>query len=163
MGNITSMAMVGTGVFDWKQMLFNLGGAVIVTGLVYAVTGVFLGPVGIVISGLGLGGLSAEMTRRKVVNTMKDELVKLLPKIASEQSPHVYKLVKNGFENYQQQVIQKINEDIQSQRKEINELIKQKETYEINREIEIQRLQNLRNNVHNKVLIFQKSYDKMLG
>ncbi len=146
-----------------KQMLLNLGGVVVVAVIVNTATGVLLGPIGIVLSGLGLGGLSAEMTRRKVVKTMKDELVKLLPTIASEQSPHVYQIVKDCFENYQKEVVQKMNEDIQTQRKEINELIQQKEAHEINRETEIQRLQHLKNNVHNQMLILQDAYDKLLG
>ena len=162
-GNVASIAMAGTGIFDWKQMLLNLGGAVVVVSLVSAATGVLLGPFSILLAGLGLGGLSTEMARRKVVKTMKDELVKLLPKIASEQSPHVYQLIKDCFENYQKEVVQKMDEDIQTQRQEINELIQQREAHEINRETEIQRLQHLKHNVHNQMLILQDAYDKLLG
>lgn len=161
-GNIASVAMAGTGVFNWKQMLLNVGGATLITLLVSAATGVLLGPVGMILSGLGLGGLSAEMTRRKVVETMKDELVKLLPTIASEQSSNVCVIVKDYFENYKKEVVQKMNEDIQSQRKEINELVKQKESHETNRDEEIQRLQHLKNSVHNKMLSLQEAYDKLL-
>ncbi|GJD19162.1 hypothetical protein RIVM261_041180 [Rivularia sp. IAM M-261] len=154
-GNVDSVAMAGTGIFNWKQMLLNIGSV--------AVVGFILGPVGMVLAGLGLGGLSAEMTRRKVVKAMKDGLVKLLPKIASEQSSNVYQVVKDCFENYQKEVVQKMDEDIQTQRKEINELIQQREAHEINRETEIQRLQHLKHNVHNQMLILQDAYDKLLG
>ncbi|MBF2002610.1 MAG: hypothetical protein IGS38_18035 [Synechococcales cyanobacterium M58_A2018_015] len=63
MGDVGTIAMAGTGVFNWKQVLLNFSGAVLLTSMLYAVTGVFLGPVGMALAGLGLGSLSAEMAR----------------------------------------------------------------------------------------------------
>ncbi len=162
-GDVAGVALAGTGVFDWKQILLNLGGAALITGLVYAITGVFLGPIGMVLGGLGLGSISAEMGRRKVVKAMKDELVKLLPQIAQEQSFNVYQTVKECFDTYQTEVVKRMNDDIQSQKTEIDELLEQKESREINRDEEVKRLKLLDNDVLRQMHSLEDAYDKLLG
>ncbi|BAY66418.1 hypothetical protein NIES22_65570 [Calothrix brevissima NIES-22] len=162
-GDVAGVALAGTGVFNWKQILLNLGGAAMITGLVYAITGVFLGPIGMVLGGLGLGSISAEMGRRKVIKAMKDELVKLLPQISQEQSFNVYQIVKECFVNYHTEVVKRINDDIKSQKTEIDKLLKQKESHEINRDEEINRLKLLENNVLRQMHTLEDAYDKLLG
>lgn len=162
-GDVGAIAMAGTGVFDWKQILLNLGGAVLVTTMVYAVTGIFLGPIGMALAGLGLGGYSAEMARRKVVQTMREELVKLLPQIAQEQSFQVYQAVKECFDSYQQEVVKRMNDDIQSRKAELDELVRQKEDREINQQAEERRLNLLDNDVLTKLHDVEDAYDQLIG
>ena len=162
-GDVAGVALAGAGVFDWKQILLNFGGAALITGFVYAITGVFLGPIGMVLGGLGLGSISAEIGRRKVVKAMKDELVKLLPQVAQEQSFTVYQTVKECFDTYQKEVVRRMNDDIQSQKTEIDELLKQKESREINRDEEIKRLKLLDNDVLLQMHSIEDAYDKLLG
>ncbi len=162
-GDVGTIAMAGTGVFDWKQVLFNFGGAVLVTSMVYAITGVFLGPVGMALAGLGLGSFSAEMARRKVILAMREELVKLLPQIAQEQSFQVYQAVKECFDTYQQEVVKRMNDDIQARKTELDELIRQKEDHEINQQAEERRLNLLDNDVLTQLHDVEDAYDQLIG
>lgn len=162
-GDVAGVAMAGTGVFNWKQILLNLGGVILLNTAVYSFTGVLLGPLGIALSGLGLGGISAEMGRRKVVKAMKEELVKLLPQIASEQSDTVYKTFKECFDSYRKEIVKRMNDDIQSQKTEIDELLKQKESREIDRDQEINRLNLLDSEVLQQVHNLEDTYDNLLG
>ena len=161
-GDVGAVAMAGTGVFDWKQILLNFGGAVLVTTLVYTVTGIFLGPIGMALAGLGLGGFSAEMARRKVVQTMREELVKLLPQIAQEQSFQVYQAVKECFDTYQQEVVKRMNDDIQSRKAELDELVRQKEDHEINQQAEERRLNLLDNHILTQLHEVEDAYDQLI-
>jgi len=161
-GDVGAVAMAGTGVFDWKQILLNFGGAVLVTTLVYTVTGIFLGPIGMALAGLGLGGFSAEMARRKVVQTMREELVKLLPQIAQEQSFQVYQTVKECFDTYQQEVVKRMNDDIQSRKAELDELVRQKEDHEINQQTEERRLNLLDNHILTQLHEVEDAYDQLI-
>lgn len=162
-GDVGTIAMAGTGVFDWKQVLLNFGGAVLLTSMVYAVTGVFLGPIGMALAGLGLGSLSTEMTRRKVVLAMREELVKLLPQIAQEQSFQVYQAVKECFDTYQQEVVKRMNEDIHARKTELDELVRQKEDNEINQQAEERRLDLLDNTVLSQLHDVEDAYDQLIG
>jgi replication fork clamp-binding protein CrfC len=162
-GNVAGIAMAGTGLFNWKEILLNLGGAVLITGAISTVTGTLLGPVGIALTSLGLGGITTEMSRRNVLKVMKDELVKYIPQVTQEQSFSIYQIVKECFETYQQEVVRRINDDIQSQKTEIDELIKQKESHEINRDEEIKRLRLLDEDVLRQMHSLEDAYDKLLG
>jgi hypothetical protein len=162
-GNVAGIAMAGTGLFNWKEILLNLGGAVLVSGAISAITGTLLGPIGVALGGLGLGGITAEMNRRRVLNLMKDELVKKVPQVTQEQSFSIYQIVKECFETYEQGVVKRINDDIQSQKTEIDELIKQKESHEINRDEEIKRLRLLDSDVLQQKDNLEDAYDKLLG
>lgn len=162
-GDVGGIAMAGTGLFDWKQILMNLLGAITVTVMVDMLTGIFLGPIGMAIAGLGLGSLAAEQARRKVLQTMREELTKLLPQVAQEQSFVVYQAVKECFETYQQEVVRRMNDDITARRTELNELVKQKETREVDRETEIQRLNALDDGVLKQSHQVEDAYDHLLG
>jgi GTPase SAR1 family protein len=162
-GDVGGIAMAGTGLFDWKQILMNLLGAVTITVMVDLLTGIFLGPLGMAIAGLGLGSLAAEQARRKVLQTMREELTKLLPQVAQEQSFVVYQAVKECFETYQQEVVRRMNDDITARRTELNELVKQKETREVDRETEIQRLNLLDDTVLHQSHQVEDAYDQLLG
>jgi GTPase SAR1 family protein/uncharacterized protein with HEPN domain len=162
-GDVGAIAMAGTGVFDWKQILLNFSGAVLVTTMLYAITGVFLGPVGMALAGLGLGSYSAEMARRKVVLTMREELIKLLPQIAQEQSFQVYQAVRECFDTYQQEVVKRMNEDIQARKTELDELVRQKEDHEINQQAEERRLNLLDNEVLTQLHDVEDAYDQLIG
>lgn len=162
-GDVGTIAMAGTGVFNWKQILLNFSGAVLVTTMLYTITGIFLGPVGMALAGLGLGSYSAEMARRKVVLTMREELIKLLPQIAQEQSFQVYQAVKECFDTYQQEVVKRMNEDIHSRKAELDELLRQKEDYEINQQAEERRLNLLDNDVLTQLHQVEDAYDQLIG
>ncbi|HIK57197.1 MAG TPA: dynamin family protein [Synechococcales cyanobacterium M55_K2018_004] len=141
----------------------NVAYAEVQSSMVYAVTGVFLGPIGMALAGLGLGSLSTEMTRRKVVLAMREELVKLLPQIAQEQSFQVYQAVKECFDTYQQEVVKRMNEDIHARKTELDELVRQKEDNEINQQAEERRLDLLDNTVLSQLHDVEDPYDQLIG
>jgi len=121
-----------------------------------------LGPIGIALLGLGIGVFQADQARREVVKVARQELVKHLPRIASEQWQVIYDAVKECFDSYEQQVTQRIDDDIAARKAELDNLLKQKESYEINRELEVKRLQTLQSTVGDEVHQIELAYDRLL-
>jgi hypothetical protein len=162
-GDVGGIAMAGTGLFNWRQVLMNLVGATAITLTFALVTDIFLGPLGMALAGLGLGSWTTEQARRKVLTTMKTELSHLLPQVAQEQSFVVYQVVKECFETYQQDVVKRMNADIAARKIELSDLIKQKESREIDRDGEIQRLNQLDDQVLAQSHQVEDAYDQVLG
>ncbi|MBW4672432.1 MAG: dynamin family protein [Cyanomargarita calcarea GSE-NOS-MK-12-04C] len=161
-GNLAGFAMAGAG-FDWKNILLNYFTVIGVGGLITAVTGVFLGPIGFALLGLGVGFLQADQARKELVKTTKKELVKYLPQVANEQWHTVHDAVKECFESYDKEVSKRIDDDITSRKSELDNLLKQKETREINRETELKRLKNLQENVFSQLQKIETAYSNLLA
>ncbi|MEH1954168.1 dynamin family protein [Nostoc sp.] len=161
-GNLAGFAMAGAG-FDWKNILLNYFTVIGIGGIITAVTGVLLGPIGFALLGLGVGFLQADQARRELVKTAKKELVKHLPQVAHEQSQVVYNAVKECFDSYEREVSKRINDDIVSRKSELDNLVKQKETREINRESEFNRLKNLQENVIAQLQKIEAAYSNILA
>ena len=161
-GNLAGFAMAGAG-FDWKNILLNYFTVIGVGGLITAVTGVFLGPIGFALLGLGVGFLQADQARKELVKTTKKELVKYLPQVANEQWHTVHDAVKECFESYDKEVSKRIDDDITSRKSELDNLLKQKETGEINRETELKRLKNLQENVFSQLQKIETAYSNLLA
>jgi replication fork clamp-binding protein CrfC len=161
-GNLAGFAMAGAG-FDWKNILLNYFTVLGVGGLISAVTGIFLGPIGFALLGLGVGILQADQARKELVKTTKKELVKYLPKVANEQSKTVYNAVKECFDAYEREVSLRINDDIQSRKSELDNLLKQKESREINRETELKRLGKLEEDVFGQLQTIESAYNNLLA
>jgi hypothetical protein len=141
----------------------NLVGATAITVVFTLLTDIVLGPIGMALAGLGLGSWTTEQARCKVLITMKTELSNLLPQVAQEQSFVVYQVVKECFETYQQDVVKRMNEDIAARKTELSELVKQKETREIDRDAEIQRLNHLDDAILTQSHQVADAYDQLLG
>ncbi|MBF2063555.1 MAG: dynamin family protein [Calothrix sp. C42_A2020_038] len=160
-GNLAGFAMAGAG-FDWKNILLNYFTVLGVGGLISAVTGIFLGPIGFAMLGLGVGFLQADQARKELVKTAKKELVKYLPQLAQEQSKTVYDAVKECFDAYEREVSKRINEDITSRMSELDNLLKQKQTREIDNEAEMKRLKKLEEDVFNQVNTIESAFNNLL-
>ncbi|MGH1393319.1 MAG: dynamin family protein [Trichormus sp.] len=161
-GNLAGVAMAGAG-FDWKNILLNYFTVIGVGSIITAVTGVFLGPIGFALLGLGVGFLQAEQARKELVKTAKKELVKYLPQVANEQAQTVYDAVKECFDSYEKEVSKRINDDINSRKSELDNLLKQKETREINREGELRRFKTLQENVIAQLQKIEAAYSNLLA
>ncbi|YAF97707.1 MAG: dynamin family protein [Nodularia sp. CChRGM 3473] len=161
-GNLAGVALAGAG-FDWKNILLNYFTVIGIGGILTAVTGIFLGPIGFALLGLGVGFLQADQARKELVKTAKKELVKHLPQIAHEQSQTVYDAVKECFDSYEREVSQRINDDIASRKSELDNLVKQKQTREINRESELQRLKKLQEDVITQIQKIEAAYSNLLA
>jgi replication fork clamp-binding protein CrfC len=161
-GNLAGFAMAGAG-FDWKNILLNYFTVIGVGGLITAVTGVFLGPIGFALLGLGIGFLQADQARKELVKTAKKELVKYLPQVANEQYHTVHDAVKECFDAYDKEVSKRIDDDIASRKSELDNLLKQKETREINQETELKRLKNLEEDIFSQLHKIEAVYTNLLA
>jgi replication fork clamp-binding protein CrfC len=161
-GNLAGVALASAG-FDWKNILLNYFTVIGVGGMITAVTGVFLGPIGFALLGLGVGILQADQARKELVKTTKKELIKYLPQVANEQAPIVYDAVKECFSTYEKEVSQRINDDIASRKSELDNLLQQKKTREINRETEFKRFKNLQENVIEQLQKIEAAYSNLLA
>lgn len=161
-GNLAGFAMAGAG-FDWKNILLNYFTVIGVGGIISAVTGIFLGPIGFALLGLGVGVLQADGARKELVKTAKKELVKYLPQVAQEQSINVYNAVKECFDAYEKEVSQRIQDDIAARKSELDNLLKQKESREINRDEELKRFQDLESDIFAQLKNVESAYSNLLA
>jgi replication fork clamp-binding protein CrfC len=161
-GNLAGVALASAG-FDWKNILLNYFTVIGVGGIITAVTGIFLGPIGFALLGLGVGILQADQARKELVKTTKKELIKYLPQVANEQAPIVYDAVKECFSTYEKEVSQRINDDISSRKSELDNLLQQKKTREINRETEFKRFKNLQENIIEQLQKIETAYSNLLA
>jgi GTPase SAR1 family protein len=141
-GNVAGVALAGAG-FDWKNILVNWLAAIGISSFLVIFTGIFLGPIGIALIGLGIGALQADQARNEFIKVTKKEFIKYLPQLAQEQWEPIHQAVKDCFNTYNQEVNKRINEDIKSRQAELDNLLKQKESQEINYHAESNRLRSL--------------------
>ncbi len=161
-GNFAGFAMAGAG-FDWKNILLNYFTVIGVGGIITAVTGIFLGPIGFALLGLGVGVVQADGARKELVKTARKELVKYLPKVAEEQSANVYHAVKECFDAYEQEVSSRIQDDIAARKSELDNLLKQKESREINRDEELKRFEVLEKDIFTELQNVESAYSNLLA
>jgi hypothetical protein len=160
-GNIAGVAMAGAG-FDWKNILFNYVAVIGIGSILSAVTGIFLGPIGLALIGMGVGFVQADQARQELVKTAKKELVKYLPQVANEQWLPVHDAIKECFDAYEREVLKRIEDDIQARKAELDNLLKQKESYEINQGAELERLKKLENDISSELRRIEAQYQKLL-
>jgi GTPase SAR1 family protein len=96
-----------------------------------------------ILGGLGLVSLQTESTRQQFLEATKREFAKQLPKIAEESTPTVHKAVQKCFDAYAEQVSDRINQDINARKAELDNLLEQKDSREIDRDQETKRLRSL--------------------
>jgi GTPase SAR1 family protein len=102
-----------------------------------------LGMLTAILGGLGLISLQTESTRQRFLEATKREFAKQLPKIAEEYTPTVHQAVQKCFDAYGSQIDDRINEDITSRKTELDNLLAQKHSHEIDRDVETQRLRRV--------------------
>lgn len=160
-GNIAGVALAGAG-FDWKNILLNLTASIGIGGIITALTGIVLGPIGFAILGLGVGLLQADEGRKELVKAAKKELLRYLPQVSQQHWQPIYDGIKECFEVYEKEVTDRMNEDMQARKSELDNLVKQKESFEINKEAELQRLKQLENEVKSEAQKIDNSYQSFL-
>ncbi|MGB3534234.1 MAG: dynamin family protein [Microcoleaceae cyanobacterium] len=145
-GNFAGAALAGAG-FDWKNILLNLVTVVGISGVVTAISGIILGPVMLLLLSFGVGVLQADTARQKMIQEAQKEFAKHLPKIAQDYSPPISEAIQECFDTYEQEVVKRIDDDIQARQAELDNLIQQKEQQQINHEQELQRLTHFQSQV----------------
>ncbi|MGC1216273.1 MAG: dynamin family protein [Phormidesmis sp.] len=159
--NPAGMMMAATG-FDWQSISMNF----LMTGMVTVVAGTLFGaifgPVGILLAGFGIGAFQLDHARQELAKAMKKELVTHLPKLADEQWQPIYDSVQACFDQYETEVMGRIERDICDRKAELDNLVTQKESREIDRDAEVTRLQAAEATVQAASLRIESAYQTAL-
>ncbi len=160
-GNVVGVAMSAAG-FDWQNILMNFLAASSLALMTTALIGAALGPVVFIIAGLGLGAMQLEHGRKELTKAMKKELVKHLPKLAEQQQQPIQEAIAACFDKYEQQVMERIEQDICDRKAELDNLLAQKESREIDRDAEVTRLQTAESAIQSASKRIDEAYQKAL-
>ncbi|MCT7957106.1 dynamin family protein [Laspinema palackyanum] len=160
-GNLAGAALMGAG-FDWKNILLNMVAVIGISAAISTVFGVILGPITLALVGLGVGLFQADRARLEVVKVTKKELVKYLPQVADQQWQPIHDAVKECFDAYDREVTQRIDDDIKSRQAELDNLLAQKQSHEINRSSELERLRKLESDVSLEARNIETEYQDLL-
>jgi len=161
-GNLAGVAMAGAG-FDWKNILLNLITVLSVSTIIASLTGIALGPLSLALLGMGVGVLQADGARKELVKAAKKELVKYLPQVAQEQWQPIHDAIKECFDVYGREVSDRMNADINSRKAELDNLLEQKESREINCQAESERLKKLEADVSVQTQSIESLYQGFLA
>lgn len=161
-GNVAGVALAASG-FDWESIMLNFLTVGSVALIATAIFGVVLGPLTFALVGLGLGALQLDQARKELVKALKKELVKHLPKLAEDQWQPIFDSVHECFDTYEKSVIERIDQDIESRKAELDNLVKQKETSEINRDVEVARLEAAAAKVKDHCQSLESAYQYLLA
>jgi hypothetical protein len=161
-GNFSGAALAAAG-FDFNAILLNIFAAAGIAIVAASVFGVILGPIALALVGLGLGAFQAEQARKELAKVTKRELVKHLPQIAQQYSPDITSAVQECFDTYEREVMDRLQDDIQSRKAELECLLQQKATKETDRNTELQRLQSVKASVTEDCQQVEDLYQSFLG
>jgi len=161
-GNLAGVAMAGAG-FDWKNILLNLITVLSVSTILASITGIVLGPLYLALVGMGVGILQADGARKELVKAAKKELVKYLPQVAQEQWQPIHDAIKECFDVYDREVRDRMNDDINSRKAELDNLLAQKESRQINYQAELERLKKLDTDIATQSQSIESVYQNFLA
>jgi hypothetical protein len=161
-GNFAGAAMAFGG-FDAGSILLNFFTTAGIALVATSIFGLMLGPITLALIGLGVGVLQTDHARRELAKATKRELVKHLPQFAQEQWQPVYSAVQDSFDRYEKEIADRIDDDIQSRQAELDNLLKQKESRELDRDKETQRLQTLQGKLQAGYRSLETIYQDWLG
>jgi hypothetical protein len=122
-----------------------------------------LGPIGVALVGLGVGLVQADHARQELMKVTKRELVKCLPQVAQEQWQPIYSAVQECFDAYEREVSKRVDDDIQARKGELDNLLRQKESCEINRDAELNRLKVVELKVAGECQALEAVYQGLLS
>jgi GTPase SAR1 family protein len=157
-GNFAGAALA-VGGFELKSLLLNF----FTTAGIAILFGALLGPIGIMVASLGVAAFQVDHARKYFTQEIKKQLVAKLPEISTEQWQPIYSVVQECFDNYDREVSRRINDDINARKSELDNLVKQKESREIDRSTELERLQKFASEIGNKSQEVDNLYQSFLG
>jgi GTPase SAR1 family protein len=161
-GNFAGAAMAFGG-FDPGSILLNFFTTAGIALVATSIFGLILGPITLALIGLGVGILQTDHARRELARATKREMVKHLPQFAQEQWQPVYNTVQDTFDRYETEIADRINDDIQSRQAELDNLLKQKESRELDRDAETFRLRSLQAKLQSSGRSLEKTYQDWLS
>jgi replication fork clamp-binding protein CrfC len=157
-GNFAGAALA-VGGFELRSILLNF----FTTAGITLLFGAILGPIGIIAAGLGVAAFQVDHARKYFSQEIKKQLVAKLPEISTAQWQPIYSVVQECFDNYDREVIKRINDDIKARKGELENLVSQKESREIDRASELERLQKFAEAIADKSQEVDSLYQSFLG
>jgi GTPase SAR1 family protein len=157
-GNFAGAALA-VGGFELKSLLLNF----FTTAGIAILFGALLGPIGIMVAGLGVAAFQVDHARKYFTQEIKKQLVAKLPEISTEQWQPIYSVVQECFDNYDREVVNRINDDIKARKGELDNLVSQKESREIDRVTEVNRLQQFEADVAKESQSIESIYQGFLN
>jgi GTPase SAR1 family protein len=157
-GNFAGAALA-VGGFELKSLLLNF----FTTAGIAILFGALLGPIGIMVAGLGVAAFQVDHARKYFTQEIKKQLVTKLPEISTEQWQPIYSVVQECFDNYDREVVNRINDDIKARKGELDNLVSQKESREIDRVTEVNRLQQFEADVVKESQSIESLYQGFLN
>lgn len=124
----------------WQGILFYVCATIALQIVAIVFAGFSLNIFAVLLAGTGIFAIQAEVIRQQFLSTTKQEFAKYLPQIVDEQYGLIQRSVKKCFDTYAEESKNRINGDIRSRKAELDNLLAQKTTREIDRAQEIQRL-----------------------
>ncbi|MGF1499116.1 MAG: dynamin family protein [Elainellaceae cyanobacterium] len=161
-GNVAGVALAGAG-FDWQNILLNFLTVTSVAVISRSIFGIVLGPIWLALMGLGLGVVQADQARKEILKATKRELVKHLPQVAQEQWQPIYNAVRECFEVYEQEVMSRMDDDIRSRKGELESLLAQKQSREVDRDREVERLKAFEGAIATDYQAIESAYQTLLS
>jgi GTPase SAR1 family protein len=161
-GNFSGAALAAAG-FDFNAILLNIFAAAGLAIVAASVFGVMLGPIALAFVGLGLGAFQADQARKELSKVTKRELVKHLPQIAQQYGPDIISAIHECFDTYEREVMDRLKDDIQARKSELDHLLQQKSTKEMDRNAELQRLQAINSSITEECQQVEDLYQSFLG
>jgi GTPase SAR1 family protein len=135
-GNLAAAALAASG-FDFRSIMLNF----FTTAGIALLCGAVLGPIGLLVASVGVAAFQVDHARKYFAQEIKKQMVARLPDISTEQWQPTYSAVQECFDNYEKEVIKRINDDINGRKGELDNLVAQKESREIDRTAELARLE----------------------
>jgi GTPase SAR1 family protein len=152
-------AALAVGGFNFQSIMLNF----FTTAGITILFGAILGPIGIMAASIGVAAFQIDHARKFFTQEIKKQLVARLPEISQEQWQPIYSAVQECFDNYEQEVIKRINDDINARKGELQNLVKQKESQEIDRVTEVNRLQQFEADVLSESQSIENLYQGFLN
>lgn len=163
-GNVAGVVMAGAG-FNWKNILVNYVAVIGISSFLLLFAGPIasIGLIGIPFLGLGVGALQADQARKDFIKATKKEFVKSLPQLADSQWQQIYNVVEQCFDEYESEVMKRVNNDIKSRKAELDNLVVQKKSQEIDNSAELSRLNSLDGEVRSQLKTIEAAYQDLLS
>ncbi len=152
-------AALAVGGFNFQSIMLNF----FTTAGIALLFGAILGPIGIMAASIGVAAFQIDHARKYFTQEIKKQLVAKLPEISQEQWQPIYSAVQECFDSYEQEVVKRINDDINTRKGELQNLVKQKESQEIDRATEVSRLQQFESDVLSESLSIESFYQGFLN
>jgi replication fork clamp-binding protein CrfC len=131
------IAALAVGGLNFQSIMLNI----FTTAGISILFGALLGPIGIMVASIGVAAFQVDHARKYFTQEIKKQLVAKLPEISQAQWQPIYSAVQECFDTYEREAIERIDDDIKTRKVELQNLVKQKESQEIDRVTEVNRLQ----------------------